>query len=64
MAVPGDEACRPIVPCGAAPWGDIPVDGTPEYVDQQYRGGSSRGTTAAPRTTVHPRGGAAATAAP
>src|SRR6185436_4422408 len=30
MAVPGETACREVMPCGAAPWGDIPVDADTE----------------------------------
>ena len=39
MAVPGDAACRPVMPCGAGRWGDIAVDATTEYVDGAYTGG-------------------------
>jgi hypothetical protein len=33
MAIPGDSLCRPVAPCGAGSWGDIPVDSaTTEHV--------------------------------
>jgi hypothetical protein len=61
IALPGDTACRPIVDCGAAPWGETPVDANTQYVDISYAGGSSNGSAAHPWTTV---GDAVAAAAP
>ena len=52
MAVPGDTECREVAPCGDAPWGDIPVDGTTRYVDGAYAGGDSDGTSRRPWTTI------------
>src|SRR6185295_2136968 len=31
MAVPGETTCHEVAPCGAAPWGAIPVDAATEY---------------------------------
>lgn len=61
MAVPGDAACRAVMPCGSGKWGDLPVDGTTEHVDGSYTGASSDGSAAAPWTTV---GAAVSAAAP
>jgi hypothetical protein len=52
MAVPGDRACREVAPCGSAPWGNIPVEGSTQYVDQSYAGGGSDGSAAKPWTTI------------
>lgn len=52
IAVPGDEICREIAPCGADPWGDIPVDANTQYVDQAYAGPVSHGTAELPWTTI------------
>jgi hypothetical protein len=52
MAVPGDTECREVAPCGAGPWGDIPVDSTTVYVDQSYTGGASDGTDVSPWTSL------------
>lgn len=51
LAVVGEEACRPLVPCGEAPWGDIPVDGSTQYVDAAFVG-TSTGSATAPWPTV------------
>jgi hypothetical protein len=51
MALPGETVCRAVAPCGVAPWGDIPVDLTTQYVDGSY-GGSSDGSSSAPWTTI------------
>jgi len=59
VALPGETACHALADCGAAPWGNIPVEATTEYVDQSYEGGASDGTAARPWTTI----GAAVTAA-
>jgi Protein of unknown function (DUF1565) len=52
MAVPGDEACLPVMVCGEGPWGDIPVDDDTVFVDGDYAGGSSDGSAAMPFTTI------------
>jgi hypothetical protein len=46
MAIPGETTCRPIMSCGQGRWGDIPVDGTTEYVDATYAGNDSDGSEA------------------
>jgi hypothetical protein len=68
MAVPGDTVCRPVMACGAGTWGDIPIDGQTQHVDQSFVG-VSNGTIAAPWTTISdaiaaaPDGGMVAVAA-
>ncbi|MBW2454285.1 MAG: right-handed parallel beta-helix repeat-containing protein, partial [Deltaproteobacteria bacterium] len=52
IAVPGDTECREIMPCGTAPWGDIPVESDTQYVDGTYAGGDSDGTADKPWTTI------------
>lgn len=52
MAVPGENMCRPVAPCGAAPWGDVPEEPSNEYVDASYTGGGSDGTKAHPWTSI------------
>lgn len=52
LALPGDAACRDLVPCGADPWGEIPVEGTTQYVDGSYPDGDSDGTAGRPWTTI------------
>lgn len=61
MAVPGDAACRSVMPCGAGTWGDIPVDVDTEFVDQSYAGADSDGSQSKPWQTI-PAAYAAATA--
>jgi len=51
MAVPGDAACRPVMPCGAGTWGDIPIDGATVYVDATYTGAAT-GSVDAPWPTI------------
>jgi len=51
MAVPGDEVCREVAPCGAAPWGDIPVEASTQYVDASYAG-TSTGSADQPWTSL------------
>jgi parallel beta helix pectate lyase-like protein len=68
MAVPGEMACHDVAPCGAAPWGDIPVDGGTVYVDGAFTG-TSTGSPAQPFTSIQdgvdnaPPGGLVAVAA-
>lgn len=52
MTVLGETACLPMAGCGAAPWGDIPVDDTTAYVDQGYVGNDSDGSAERPWTTI------------
>ncbi len=61
MAVPGDDVCREVAPCGQGRWGDIPTDGSTEHVDAAYTGGSNDGTADRPWVTI---GEAVAAAAP
>ena len=51
IAVPGDRRCRPIMDCGEGTWGNIPVDGTTEYVDVSYQGAST-GDASAPWRSI------------
>jgi hypothetical protein len=51
MAVVGETSCRAPAPCGAAPWGDIPVDTTTQYVDASFAG-TSTGAETAPWATI------------
>lgn len=59
MAVPGDEACRPVAPCAEGTWGDIAVDGTTQHVNGAHVG-TSDGSAEQPWTTI----GEAVAAAP
>jgi hypothetical protein len=53
MALPGESTCRPVMPCGAGTWGDIPVDGSTVYVDAATGSdGLGDGTSAKPYKTV------------
>lgn len=52
MALPGETACRELSDCGAAPWGNIPVEPDNQFVDAAYAGGNSDGSEAAPWLTV------------
>jgi hypothetical protein len=52
MAVPGDESCREVMPCGDGTWGDIAVESNTEYVDSSYAGGDSDGSGDKPWTTI------------
>lgn len=61
IATPGDELCRPVAPCAAGTWGDIPVDAATEHVDASYMVGDSDGTSAKPWPTI---GAAIAAASP
>lgn len=48
IALLGETTCRELAPCGAPPWGDIPVGPDTVYVDASYTGGDSDGTAARP----------------
>jgi len=52
LALPGDVTCQPIMDCGSAPWGDIPVGPDTVYVDAAYVGGSSDGSASMPFTSI------------
>ena len=52
IAVPGDAACRPVMPCGDGRWGDIPVEPGAHYVDASYTGTDSDGTEQRPWTRI------------
>jgi hypothetical protein len=52
MAVPGETACHPVMPCGAGTWGDIPVDANTVYVDASYLGNDGDGSSDKPWTTI------------
>ena len=50
-AAVGADTCTPVMACGAGTWGDLPVDGATQYVDESFAG-ISDGTEAAPWTTI------------
>ncbi|MBW2524456.1 MAG: hypothetical protein JRI23_09785 [Deltaproteobacteria bacterium] len=52
IALPGDAACHEIMPCGSAPWGEIPIEDGTIFVDGSYGGPASDGTEQAPWTTI------------
>jgi hypothetical protein len=52
MAVPGETACRPVMPCAPGKWGDIPIDATTLHVDASYVGGASDGSATNPFTRI------------
>lgn len=51
LALPGETACHPLVDCGAAPWGDIPLEADTIYVDANFSG-TSDGTETNPLTSI------------
>lgn len=51
MAVPGDTACRPPSPCGAAPWGDVPLEPGAVFVAASAPAGGD-GSEASPLTMI------------
>ncbi len=51
MALPGEIACREVVPCGAPPFGEIPVEANTQFVDQGFAGASD-GSASAPWGTI------------
>jgi uncharacterized protein DUF1565 len=61
MAVPGDEACRPVMPCAPGKWGDIARGADTEHVDVLYTAADADGSEAKPWPTI---GAAIAAAAP
>src|SRR5207237_4355449 len=62
LAVPGETACHEVAPCGAAPWGDIPVEATTQYVDGAFAGASD-GSAQKPHKTIQAAISAAAAGA-
>lgn len=52
VALFGESNCHSLAPCATGTWGDIPVAGNTEYVDQNYTGGMSDGTSMRPWTTI------------
>jgi len=52
LAIPGDTACRELAPCGAAPWGEIPIETNTQFVNIDYTGGDSTGASAKPWTSI------------
>jgi hypothetical protein len=51
IALPGDEACREIAPCGTGTWGEVVVDGNTQFVDVSFSG-TSNGSEQAPWTSI------------
>src|SRR5262245_28798607 len=43
MALMGETRCREVAPCPSATWGDAPVAGDTQFVDQNYPGTDSDG---------------------
>lgn len=68
FAIPGEASCHEVAPCGAAPWGDAPLDAQTQHVDPSFAG-TSDGSAASPWTTIQaavdaaPPGGLVAIAA-
>lgn len=52
MALPGEGACRPLMPCGDAPFGDLPTGALVQHVWADYAGGDSDGTAERPWTEL------------
>ncbi len=48
MAVPGDDSCREVAPCGEGRWGDIPLEPNSQHVDAAYPGTDSDGSAERP----------------
>lgn len=51
MALPGETACRELMPCGEAPWGTIPIEPGAQHVDASFAG-ASYGTALNPWRTI------------
>ena len=62
-ATPGESACHEIADCGTAPWGNVPVDATTQYVDASYQGANSDGSVGRPWKTIAAAVSAAASGA-
>jgi hypothetical protein len=52
LAVPGDAACRAVMPCPEAPYGEAPIEAATEFVDGSYPNGDSDGSIERPWTTI------------
>jgi hypothetical protein len=52
MAVPGDESCREVSPCGMDRWGDIPIEPGALHVDAAYTVGDGDGSPQKPFATI------------
>ncbi len=52
MALPGDEACEPVMECPTGTWGDLALEANTQHVDQSYGGGASDGSAEHPWTTI------------
>jgi hypothetical protein len=53
MAIPGEDTCREVAPCGDGAFGDIPVEpGNTEFVDAAYTGNESDGSLGKPWTKI------------
>jgi hypothetical protein len=53
MAVPGDEACRPVMECPAGPWPDVPTDASTQYVLASADAMAGDGSIDQPWTTIN-----------
>ncbi|MFO0661626.1 MAG: right-handed parallel beta-helix repeat-containing protein [Polyangiaceae bacterium] len=51
MAIPGETSCHEVSPCGDGKWGNIPVDGSTQYVDAAFSGASD-GSESKPWKTI------------
>jgi hypothetical protein len=51
MALPGEEACREVMPCGTGRWGDIALEAGAQFVDAAHAGASD-GSEAQPWTSM------------
>lgn len=63
MAIPGETVCHEVAPCGAGPWGDIPVEANTQFVDGAYSGMDSDGSQEKPWKTIQAAVDAAASGA-
>jgi hypothetical protein len=61
IAVAGDTSYRPVAPCGAGKWGNIPIDPGTVHVDSGYAGADANGSSSKPFASLAK---ALATAAP
>jgi hypothetical protein len=52
MALAGETSCRAVADCGAAPWGNIPLEPGALYVDIAYQGGNNDGSESAPFNSI------------
>ena len=52
MAIPGQESCAPLAPCGDDKWGEIPTQPDTQHVDGSFEGGEPDGSAVAPWPTI------------